>query len=101
MNEYLFYTDEGFTIAPNENEEVENCQVLGRAKGNNEMEACEKLAKEYPWIKKCGFSMDDAMSVKIASEGNEHDSEIIEYLIHLLDKRQLEQYITWLQDKGY
>ena len=101
MNEYLFYTYEGFTIAPNENEEVENCQVLGRAKGNNEMEAREKLAKEYPWIKKCGFSVNDAMFVKIASEDNEHDNEIIEYLTQLLDRRQLEQYITWLQDKGY
>lgn len=100
MNEYLFYTDEGFTIAPNENE-VENCQVLGRAKGNNEMEAREKLAKDSPWIKKYGFSIDDAMFVKIASEDNERDSEIIEYLTHFLDRRQIEQYTTWLQDKGY
>ena len=41
------------------------------------------------------------MFVKIASEDNEHDNEIIEYLTQLLDRRQLEQYITWLQDKGY
>lgn len=33
MNEYIIYTTEGHTIAPNENVEVENCQVLGCATG--------------------------------------------------------------------
>lgn len=100
MKEYFFYTTEGFTQAPN-GEDVENCQVLGRAKGHNEMEARKQLTKEHPWIKRYGFCADDAMSVKIVSEDSEHDKEIIEYLTHLLDKRQLEQYVTWLQDKGF
>ena len=34
MSEYIFYTTEGFTQAPNGNN-VENCQVLGRAFGKN------------------------------------------------------------------
>lgn len=101
MNEYLFYTDEGFTIAPNENEEVENCQVLGRANGNNETEAREQLARQHPWIKRCGFNIYNAMSVKIVTENHDHDREIIEYLTNILDKRQIEQYTTWLQDRGF
>lgn len=32
MSEYIFYTTEGFTQDPNENN-IENCQVLGRAFG--------------------------------------------------------------------
>ena len=39
MNEYIIYTLEGYTIAPNESIEVENCQVLGFANGSNIDEA--------------------------------------------------------------
>ena len=35
MNEYIIYTAEGYTIAPNENVEVENCQMLGCTYGNS------------------------------------------------------------------
>ena len=30
MNEYLFYTFEGYTEGPNVDYQVENCQILGR-----------------------------------------------------------------------
>lgn len=56
MNEYIFYTTEGHTIAPNEDVEVENCQVLGCAYGNNKDEAQNNLLKENPWIEEAGFS---------------------------------------------
>ena len=56
MNEYIFYTTEGHTIAPNENVEVENCQVLGCAFGNNKDEAQENLLKDNPWIGEAGFN---------------------------------------------
>lgn len=56
MNEYIFYTTEGFTIAPNEKVEVENCQVLGCAFKNNKDETQDNLLKENPWISKAGFS---------------------------------------------
>lgn len=29
MNEYIFYTAEGISLAPNQNVEIDNCQVLG------------------------------------------------------------------------
>ena len=56
MNEYIIYTTEGNTVAPNENIEVENCQVLGIAKGKNKVEAKDNLIKDNPWIIKAGFN---------------------------------------------
>ncbi len=55
MNEYIFYTTEGQTYAPNDSIEVENCQVLGTANGSNESEAQENLLNENPWITEAGF----------------------------------------------
>lgn len=55
MNEYIIYTTEGHTIAPNENVEVENCQVLGCARGKNPEEAKINLLKNNPWITEAGF----------------------------------------------
>ena len=55
MNEYIFYTTEGYTIAPNENVKVENCQLLGRACGNTMLEAKKKLMEDNPWIIEAGF----------------------------------------------
>lgn len=56
MNEYIIYTTEGHTIAPNENVEVENCQVLGCASGKNKDEAKNNLLKKNPWISEAGFN---------------------------------------------
>ncbi|MBQ9666229.1 MAG: hypothetical protein IJV33_07145 [Bacteroidaceae bacterium] len=55
MNEYIFYTPEGFTTAPNEDVEVENCQVLGCAYGDSEANAQVNLMKDNPWIAKACF----------------------------------------------
>ena len=55
MNEYIFYTTEGFTYPPIEGKDVENCQVLGQAFGNNVQDAKTQLEKRCPWIKDCGF----------------------------------------------
>lgn len=56
MNEYIFYTPEGYTIAPNENIEVENCQLLGIDLGKDENEAKTNLLKHNPWITEAGFN---------------------------------------------
>ncbi|MDE5549842.1 MAG: hypothetical protein K2I99_00580 [Bacteroidaceae bacterium] len=55
MNEYIFYTAEGYTDAPNESCEIENCQLLGRACGRNKSEAQKNLLEENPWIIEVGF----------------------------------------------
>lgn len=66
MNEYIIYTTEGETIAPNTNVEVENCQVLGRANGMNEEEAKKNLLDENKWIANAGFSPKKFIIEKIA-----------------------------------
>jgi hypothetical protein len=64
MNEYIFYTAEGFTQAPN-SEDVENLQILGLVKANNENNAFNSLLKENPWIKEKKFSIDSIVSKQI------------------------------------
>ena len=67
MSEYIFYTTEGFTQAPNGNN-VENCQVLGRAFGKNIKEARYNLIKENPWIEEAGFDSAEMMARQLVPE---------------------------------
>lgn len=55
MNTYIFYTNEGYTTAPN-GEELENLQVLGIEKGFTKKEALSNLFTNNEWIKATGFS---------------------------------------------
>ncbi|MCR5455319.1 MAG: hypothetical protein K6F33_10065 [Bacteroidales bacterium] len=55
MNEYIFYTDEGYTKPPCIDKKVDNCQMLGRAFGPNEIIAKKQLLSDNPWIEDCGF----------------------------------------------
>jgi hypothetical protein len=55
MGEYIIYTPEGETVAPNIDCPVENCQVLGCASGNSSEEAIATLLNENPWIIDAGF----------------------------------------------
>ena len=66
MNEYIFYTTEGFTEAPNKDYPVENCQVLGTAFGNNHNEALETLLNDNKWITDAGFSTGSIIYRKLA-----------------------------------
>ncbi len=56
MNEYIFYTTAGYTFAPDGETEVDNCQVLGFAKGRNAAEAKDRLLTEEPWIVELGYA---------------------------------------------
>jgi hypothetical protein len=51
MKKYIILTNEGETIAPNSNYEVNNLQVLGIVENvENENEAIISLLKENSWI---------------------------------------------------
>ena len=78
MNEYIFYTTEGHTDAPNEAFEVENCQVLGRAFGKDEKEAQTNLLEENPWILKAGFSPSKFIIKQLTSKKKTYQVEIVE-----------------------
>lgn len=56
MRQFIFYTCQGFTEGPNE-EEVDNCQLLGHAEGESAEKAFENLLKENPWITAKGFHL--------------------------------------------
>ena len=66
MNKYLIYTAQGWTEDPNGNE-VDNCQILGRAEGYDKDEALDNFLKNNPWVENDGY--DDFMLVQL------HDSE--------------------------
>ncbi|MBR6930740.1 MAG: hypothetical protein IKH61_11035 [Bacteroidales bacterium] len=99
MNEYIFYTTEGYTLPPKENEEVENCQVLGRASGNNAKEAQLELEKENPWIKECGFNIENSICKQILTEETKRDIKaIVQYSLeeeyrHFLECEEPENHI--------
>lgn len=55
MNTYLFYTDEGYTVAPNNNK-LDSLQILGIEDGKTKDETLIKLFSNNEWIKKENFS---------------------------------------------
>lgn len=68
MKKYIFITKEGHSIAPNENIEVNNMQVIGIVdEVNNENEALKKLLKENSWIWDSGFNVAEFVIYEILS----------------------------------
>jgi len=58
MKKFIILTPEGETIAPNENFEVNNLQVLGIVENvNDENEAISRLLKENDWIFDAQFNV--------------------------------------------
>ncbi len=94
MTEYLFYTTEGFTQAP-DGDDIENCQLLGRAYGKDKYDALSNLLKENPWIKERGFEPYEAICKELTSTAKVEEK--LFFLTNLLDKRQLVEYETWLK----
>ena len=72
MNEYLIYTAEGFTESL-ENNEVENCQLLGRIQAEDNEQAKDCLKKDNPLIEEIGFDIDSAFVQQVLSEKNRQD----------------------------
>lgn len=70
MNEYLIYTTEGTTIAPNEEIPVDNCQVLGRSKGEDFVQALDNLFNDNRWVEEAGFDKAKCLGVQIINGGN-------------------------------
>lgn len=65
MQTYIFYTPEGRTFSPLQ-EEVENLQVLGFGHGENEEAALQQLLVEQTWILRAGFSTEAILARRIA-----------------------------------
>lgn len=59
MKNYIFITEEGITYQPNSvspEPDIENCQVIGFAKGNNENEAFNNLTKDNEYLLDTNFN---------------------------------------------
>lgn len=67
MNEYMFYTFEGFTQSPNKTD-CENLQILGFEKAENLEIAKKCLLVNNDWILKYGFDTEKILSKKILTE---------------------------------
>lgn len=67
MNEYMFYTFEGFTQSQNKTD-CENLQILGFEKAENLEAAKEHLLANNDWISKHGFDTEKILSKKILTE---------------------------------
>ena len=83
MNEYIFYTAEGLTYPPREDKEVENCQVLGRAKGKDAEEAKQNLLEQAPWIVEYGFDVNEIICKQIFADNIKQ--EIFKVLQYMFD----------------
>lgn len=103
MNEYLFFTLEGETIAPNNSFDVENCQLLGRVCATSADKARELLLSENPWIDNAGFTSEGIIQEQIAtSEQLSCIREVVAYLrnevsvAHEKGHQQSDLNTTWL-----
>lgn len=67
MNEYMFYTFEGFTQSPDKNN-CDNLQILGFEKAENLEIAKKCLLANNDWISKHGFDTEKILSKKILTE---------------------------------
>lgn len=82
MNEYIFYTPEGHTDAPNDKVEVENCQLLGMAEGKDVSEAKKNLLLDNPWISEAGFDLSACFVKQLFTDEQQSDIKmLIEYIL--------------------
>jgi hypothetical protein len=80
MARYIFYTDEGYTISPNDSE-MENLQIIGIENGATQEEALTNLYKDGIWIEAAGFSKDKLKCYAIFKPDYvENIKKVIDYL---------------------
>lgn len=77
MNKYVFYTTEGMTLPPDEDEDVDNCQILGFVEAQNSSEAMDLLLKNNPWIIETGFSMSEIVVKQVLTSEQIKDIQAI------------------------
>lgn len=81
MNEYIVYTTEGYTSGPNENVDLENCQVLGIIEDLSEEGAINKLFEQNDWIHRAGFTVGNAIARPLLTTSLVEDIKmVIDYL---------------------
>lgn len=93
MNEYIFYTTEGYTQDP-KGHDVANGQLIGRAFGDTPQEARQHLLSDNPWIAAHHYDTSALICKELAPHDNA--AAIISHLKSLLTEAQLTAYHQWL-----
>lgn len=80
MARYIFYTDEGYTVAPN-GKNMDNLQILGTEDGLDEKEATDNLFKNNTWIIESRFLINKIKCYAIFNpDFIPKINEVVEYL---------------------
>jgi hypothetical protein len=80
MAKYIFYTDEGYTISPN-NSELESFQILGFEDATTVQEGINKLIENNTWISESEFNIEKIKhKTLVSSEDIDNLKSIIDYL---------------------
>ncbi|MBQ9578480.1 MAG: hypothetical protein IJR28_02990 [Ottowia sp.] len=81
MNEYLFWTMEGWTESPREGYEVENCQLLGRQQADSLDAARQRLLRENGSILGAGFDAEEIRADQTITQQQKGDIQrVVKYL---------------------
>jgi len=65
VNTYLFYSNDGWTQAP-DGADLENCQLLGTSSAASYEDALSALLKENTWIKEHKYTISNIKAYVIA-----------------------------------
>jgi hypothetical protein len=80
MAQYIFYTHDSFSTAPN-GENIKNLKILGIEKGNSKENAVQNLLDNNKWIEVNDFNEDNIKCLAIMKpEILEKINKVIEYL---------------------
>lgn len=91
MNQYLFTTQEGMTIAPDNNVKVDNCQLLARVDATSIVQARNSLIIRNPWILECKFNPNNCTIDQIITNNQRNDIQtVIDYLWETEEKSYME-----------
>lgn len=93
MNEYMFYTFEGFTQSPDKNN-CENLQILGFEKAENLEIAKKYLLVNNDWILKYGFDTEKILSKKILTEESLASIKTVVDYLWEDEKKEYEEYLA-------
>jgi hypothetical protein len=77
MSSYIFITNEGYTYQPESESiepDIENCQVIGFAKGNTSKDAFKNLITENQYLKETSFT--DVICIELKHEDYESKQEL-------------------------
>lgn len=91
MNEYIYYTIEGQTEAPNVSFEVNNCQVIGIVSGNTSNEAFNNLLNENNWIEKAGFDQEKILVKQILNKELRDEIKTLVDFIHTIEENHFKE----------